>query len=704
MTTESATTPVSVTEQNHIEGLLLVMSIPELFNFVNQHLTHTDLMKLVHLSTGFRKLLNRYTWGSIVTSDQESRAAIARKNRGVSKSDQASEMTLPKNIKSKVDTMRYVPESILKNPGRYSWVKSEYILTIDMYKCSNLDKELFTPAKLKPYCNIQRISIHTVSVIVEEPGLVYMMPIHADAFHSRLYNIFQGESGSDVKYGMEPSSRVLQYSENRLSSETYETVITNTNYTALKDYKSVTGLTAYYIDMTRKMSDIYDNIDLFVNLKRLTFYPSEDLSLKCYEDFLKSLSRLPCLEDLKTSHILSYLKQNYTACRYAPQHLKSYEIKVHILSSCLNIQQINSITGYIPQVTSVVLSPANSQSDFDDLFLDRVFDLLPMLTSMRKLLYSRLCFSLNTPTITIPYASKLVSLTIEAYAHNDLFLFIQILHQLTSLKALSVKSFPKKSYSGEPRLLKRRLINPVFQSLQQFIQKLNRGNISIDDINEAELDYSYLWDQIEKSQKDERLSWSEEDLKDVFGVLLYPKTLLQKTRRKGVLKNSYMYIMLDNGLASDIQVDWRDSRQIICYQAICEAFSEEIFKLPNIQYVQITGYQIALEAPRFQKLLQHPTLETIEVTEDVNRAVETLNELWYAEHLTKVDSQMFHHREHMTTLSKIANTYEVDVESIRKGYRVYDGFISQNVGREAGPRWSDMSLYEYLIQTPNARV
>lgn len=710
MTTQSAAAAASLTEQTPVDEMPSMELIPELFIYVSLHLTHVELMKLARLSPSFRRLFNEQTWRFVVTSDQESENARARKKRSILKCDQVADMTITRKMRSQIEFKRYVPESILKNPGKYSWVKSEHILSIEMYKCSNLDKELFSAAELKPYCNIQNISIHVVSVIVKEPECFYVIPIHADSFHTELENMLEGPSGTEVNYDIMPNNRILRYSNNRLCSDTYETVITNTNYTVLKDYRSVVGLTAYYIDATQKLLDIWIKIDLFVNLKRLTFYPSVRLSLPAYEQFMKALNRLPCLQDLKTSHIIHPLHQTYTACRYAPRHLKSYEIMVSILESKINIQQINSITGPIPQVTSMLLNFAYSQP-YHQTYIDTyaLLDILPMLTSLRKLLFSGVSFLPDTSTLTIPHASKLASLTIEAKDNQCLFLFMESLHQLNNLKALSVKDFTNKNYCRHARASKRRLMNPVFQSLQQFIRKLNRGEISLDDIDEAKLDYCNLWNQLEESTKAKRLSWGEKDLKNVFGALLFPKTLLQKTHThmKWVLDKSYKYIdrVIEKSLGYDLHDDGNDNYRIIYYQAICEAFCEEIFKLPKIQYVQITGYQIALEAPRFQELLKHPTLETIEVTEDVSRATKMLNELWYAGHLTKVDSQKFHHIKFIPTLCKTSNTYEVDVESIRKGYcgNNYDGF-SQSGGRECGLGLRDLAICRRLIQAPSAGI
>lgn len=231
-----------------------------------------------------------------------------------------------------------------------------------------------------------------------------------------------------------------------------------------------------------------------------------------------------------------------------------------------------------------------------------------------------------------------------------------------------------------------RLRDPVFRSLQQFMKIVNRGGISLDKVDAMNSNCFDLWDYVSNSQKAEQNSLSEEELKNIFGVLLFPKEMLERTYND-------MKWVFERVKKSFTCRDKKDSFHIIFYQALCEAFCEEIFKLPQIRYVQITGYQIALEAPRFQELLKHPTLETIVVTEDVARAPETVDELWYAKHLKRIDRRQFIHNDPVSELYRSVSTYEVGVEGIRNKYPEF----RRSPERDAGLGFSDLQIYQYRL-------
>lgn len=75
--------------------------------------------------------------------------------------------------------------------------------------------------------------------------------------------------------------------------------------------------------------------------------------------------------------------------------------------------------------------------------------------------------------------------------------------------------------------------------------------------------------------------------------------------------------------------------------ALFEIFCENIHKLLKLQYLKIVWKRPVLDSPRFQRLLNHPALKRIQVTEDSLRDPKTLENLWYAKFVTKVEAPDF---------------------------------------------------------------
>lgn len=387
MTTKPTSTLASLTEQNSVINFLSVMCISELFLEVSQYLTHFELLELVNLNSRLRGQFIGETWRSILTSDEKTIITVTR------------------SMKSRIDSARYVPLHCLKNVHKYRWIKCEAISTIDFYKCSDFGMEHLSTDEIKPFCNLRSISIHKVSAIIKDwEDYKEMVPIHSNLFKRHLDGIMTGGLEVTVCYDIARNNHVLTYSNNQVSSETYETTITRNNYFLLNDYATLVSLVAHDIDNTPKLSEFISNIDSLVNLKRLTFYPSSKISFQDYKAFMKVLDKLPRLEDLKTLHFIGYRNETYSPCKYAPRHLKSYEVKVYMKDSVsIAIQRINLLTGPISQVTSALFIRTRSIDNMFSIFdssshqdFNEVLNLLPNLPSLGK---TAIVWNKNSPQV-----------------------------------------------------------------------------------------------------------------------------------------------------------------------------------------------------------------------------------------------------------------------------------------------------------------
>lgn len=220
--------------------------------------------------------------------------------------------------------LRYVPTHCIEIPRQYSWIKCNYIAHIKVFK------QLSTPAKpfSSALCNLfPNLEFITVDMVRSE---VYTYKSPTIEFSTM--NLFQWERLAKCVYSKRiPCKYISGKTSKPYFIKRYEiTAFRNSSFLLSSGYEEPTGLIIYQVNITDQIPKLVTKVATLKNLRKLTFYPFQNPSLKDYKKLFKSLAKLKFLKSLKTVHFWDSQDQNYKACQYAPSKLKNFNIYVKV--------------------------------------------------------------------------------------------------------------------------------------------------------------------------------------------------------------------------------------------------------------------------------------------------------------------------------------------------------------------------------------
>lgn len=635
MTTETDLTPFPIISASEAEiETSNIEHLPyELCREICLYTIPKDIIKLTRLSPTMRRKFNRFSWEKIIVADEK----------------------VCRIISPEMHSLRCVPMSSMRCFKRYKWIKCEYIVNIEVYQCSYTSIP-YLPFTRDVLCNLKDITI----------GFLHEIPYCrclCTTWYEPTYRCLRDPITKAI-YKLAPNAFKITVI-NRNTETTYARMAyhNDIHFFISKNPQRMTSMISYDRNMRQSVPDLIRQTKLMTNLKTLTFCPSRHLSLRDYNNFMKSLHTLESLEYLTTTHYFDFQSQNYTACQFAPRNIKKYEIVLNI-GSTLTLEPLElpeDLPRSISQVTSASFIVSN-QFFYNE---PCIFNFPNLFPNLYQLSMFQISFRPHPLRFFTEHTQKLVRLKIEIENYDDFSFLIKNLKGCVNLQHLSIflvyRHIKLEEYKYKLQHLETDLI---MQKLQQLNESINKGTIGTRILQED--DYEHLINYLDSSLDCKKLRF-DEAITYIFKILQYPARFIDQEFPK--LRKSLRRLRHDQ----------TKSHVEECYSALFnyvffEAFYEQIYNLPKIEYVQVIGHRYAFESPRFQKLLNHSMLKQIQVTEDMKREPKTLDNIWYSKYITVANNPNFENFFYFPAILNIINTYEVDVEGIRQksAMRNYD--------------------------------